>query len=142
MNEFLSITDNGSIRLVSEKLEAIGEDRLTAWVRWSLGEESDTFVDFVQSNYLSGQSLNVITGETRSHVGAWMQRKLKGKKQSVFVIRPGKGIPGLQNYLERWTGTRHEFMRPAFTAFGAENRIARAVESNIEKMIRKVENEK
>ena len=142
MNEFLSITDNGTIEAVSEKLEAIGEDRLISWVRWSLGEQSDEFVDYVRKTRLSGQSMKVLTGETRDHIGAWMQRKLRGKKESVFVIRPGKGIDGLQNYLERWTGTKHEFMRPAFAAFGAENRIARAVESNIEKMIRKVEYEK
>ena len=142
MNEFLSITDNGTIEAVAEKLEAIGEDRLISWVRWSLGEQSDEFVDYVRKTRLSGQSMKVLTGETRDHIGAWMQRKLRGKKESVFVIRPGKGIDGLQNYLERWTGTKHEFMRPAFAAFGAENRIARAVESNIEKMIRTVEYEK
>ncbi len=141
-DEFLSITDKGTIKVVSDKLEAIGEARLMAWVRWSLGEESDTFVDYVRSNFLSGQKLNVITGETRSHVGAWMQKKLRGKRQSVFVIRPGKGIDGLQNYLERWTGTRHEFMRPAFDAFGGESQIARSVEENISRQLRKVENEK
>ena len=142
MSDFLSITDNGTIRIASEKLEAIGSDRLMAWVRWSLGDESDTFVDFVKANYLSGQRLDVVTGETREHVGAWMQRKLKGKRQSVFFIRPGKGIPGLQNYLERWTGTKHEFMRPAFAAFGAESKIARAVESNINRQLEKAWNEK
>lgn len=141
MSDFLSISDNGTIKATSEKLEAIGESRLMAWVRWSLGEESDTFVDFVKENYLSGQRLDVITGETRDHVGAWMQKKLRGKRQSVFVIRPGKGINGLQNYLERWTGTRHEFMRPAFAAFGSEAKITEAVAENIDKMVRKVNDE-
>lgn len=142
MSDFLSISDNGTIKATSEKLEAIGENRLMAWVKWALGAESDEFVDFVRKNYLSGQRLDVITGETRSHVGAWMQKKLMGKRQTTFVIRPGKGIDGLQNYLERWTGTKHEFMRPAFAAFGAENQIAQAVEENISKQLRKVENEK
>ncbi len=141
MSDFLSISDNGTIKATSEKLEAIGESRLMAWIRWSLGEESDTFADFVRKNYLSGQRLDVITGETRDHVGAWMQKKLRGKRQSVFVIRPGKGINGLQNYLERWTGTRHEFMRPAFAAFGSEAKITKAVAENIDKMVRKVNDE-
>ena len=141
MSDFLAITDKGTIEATSEKLKAIGETRLMAWIRWSLGEESDSFVDFVKAGYLSGQRLKVLTGETRDHVGAWMQKKNRGKRESVFVIRPGKGIPGLQNYLERWTGTEHEFMRPAFAAFGAESKIIRAVEANIEKMIRKVEDE-
>ena len=141
MSDFLSISDNGTIKATSEKLEAIGENRLMAWVKWALGAESDEFVDFVRKNYLSGQRLDVITGETRSHVGAWMQKKLMGKRQTAFVIRPGKGIDGLQNYLERWTGTRHEFMRPAFAAFGSEAKIARAIEENIGRMIRKVDDE-
>ena len=142
MSEFLSITDDGTIQTVSEKLLGISQDRLMAWIRWALGVESDEFVDFVRKNYLSGQSLDVVTGETRDHVGAWMQKKFRGTRQSVFVIRPGKGIKGLQNYLERWTGTRHEFMRPAFAAFGAESRMAQAVEENIGKQLRKVESEK
>ena len=142
MSDFLSITDNGTIQLASEKLEAIGGNRLMSWVRWSLGEQSDEFVDYVRKTRLSGQSMNVITGETREHVGAWMQKKLRGKRQSVFVIRPGKGINGLQNYLERWTGTKHEFMRPAFAQFSAGDRIAKYVERNIQRQIEKVEHEK
>ena len=142
MSEFLSITDNGTIKEVSEKLEAIGADRLTAWVRWSLGEQSDEFVDYVRKTRLSGQSLNILTGETRNHIGAWRQKKLKGKRESVFLIRPGKGINGLQNYLERWTGTKHEFMRPAFAQFSAGNRIAKHVESNIQQQLEKVAHEK
>lgn len=142
MSDFIEITDNGTIKATKEAIEAIGENRLDAWVRWSIGVESDEFVSFVKASYLSGQKLNVVTGETRDHVGAWMQRKLRGRRQSVHVIRPGKGIPGLQNYLERWTGTKHEFMRPAFAAFGSEARIARAVEENIGRQLRKVENEK
>ena len=94
MSNFLEITDNGTIKATKEAIEAIGENRLDAWVRWAI------------------------------------------------VIRPGKGIPGLQNYLERWTGTKHEFMRPAFSAFGSEARIARAVEENLGRQLRKVENEK
>ena len=142
MSDFLSITDNGTIQALSDKLLGISQDRLMAWIKWALGAESDEFVDFVKKNYLSGQSLGVISGETRSHVGAWMQKKVMGKHQTTFVIRPGKGIDGRQNYLERWTGTKHEFMRPAFAAFGAENQIARAVEANISSQLRKVESEK
>lgn len=141
MSDSLSITDKGTIEATSEKLEAIGDKRLMAWIRWSIGDESDKFVSFVKRDYVSGQRLGVITGETRRHIGAWMQKKSHGKKESVFVIRPGKGIKGLQNYLERWTGTKHEFMRPAFVAFGAEYQITKAVEANLDKMLKKVEDE-
>lgn len=143
MSDFLSISDNGTIKATSEKLEAIGESRLLAWVRWAIGAESDEFVEFVKDRYLSGATavLKPITGETRGHVAAWMQKKVKGKKQTVFVIRPGVGIEGMQNYLEKWVGTKLEFMKPAFAAFGDRDRIARAVDENIGKMIRRVENE-
>ena len=144
MSEFLSITDNGTIETVSEKLLGISQDRLLAWIRWAIGEESDEFVDFVKDRYLSGASavLKPRTGETRGHVAAWMQKKVKGKRETVFVIRPGVGISGMQNYLEKWVGTKFEFMRPAFAAFGNQDRIVRAIDENIGRQIRRVENEK
>ena len=80
MSDFLSITDNGTIQTVSDKLLGISQDRLLAWIKWALGAESDEFVDFVKKNYLSGQSLGVITGETKSHVGAWRQKKYRGRE--------------------------------------------------------------
>lgn len=141
MTSYMRIADDGTIKATNDAINAIGEERLDAWVRWAVGAEADSFVDFVKANYLSGQKLNVVSGETRSHVGAWMQRKFRGKRMSVHVIRPGKGIPGLQNYLERWTGTKHEFMRPAFAAFGSEVRIANAIDRNIVSQLRKVERE-
>ena len=142
MSDFLSITDKGTIKAASDKLESLEEGRLESWVRWAVGNSSDEFVKDVKQNYLSGQKLGVITGETKSHVGAWRQKKYRGKRQSVFLIRPGINIDGLQNYLERWTGTKHEFMRPAFAAFGGEARITRDVSDNISRQLRKIENEK
>lgn len=140
-NSFLTITDNGTISMTQETLKTIGDKRLGAWVRWAIGEQSDEFVDFVKSNYLSGQSLKIITGETRDHVGAWLQRKTKGKKSNTFLIRPGVRIHGLQNYIEKWTGTKHEFMKPAFMQFGSDARITRYVDMNLTKMFDKVQKE-
>ena len=142
LKDAVTLDDNGTIRLVRQKLEGIADRRLDAWIRWSLGDSSDSFIAHVRSNYLSGQRLAVVTGETRSHVGAWMQKRLGADRHAnIFVIRPGKGIPGMQNYLERWTGTRHEFMKPAFASFGGERQVARQVETNIERMLGKVERE-
>ena len=137
----LNIDDKGTISATRDKLQGVGDERLIAWIRWSLGAQSDEFVDYVRNYFLSGQRLNAITGTTRDHVDAWLQKKTKGKKNQVFLIRPGVGIDGMQNYLERWTGTRHEFMRPAFRMFSAGNRISRRVEENIARQLRKVENE-
>lgn len=142
MSGFLSITSGGSIAVAQEKLAAIGHERLQSWVQWSLGDISDDFIAHVRTHYLSGQRLNVVSGQTRDHIGAWIQRKVNGRRAGVNVIRPGKGIDGLQNYLERWTGTRHEFMRPAFESFGAGREVTRQIEENIARQIRRVENEK
>ena len=71
----------------------------------------------------------------------WLQKKMNGKKSLTFLIRPGVGITGLQNYLERWTGTRREFMLPAWRNFGAETRVARYVDQNISEMLAKVQKE-
>ena len=86
--------------------------------------------------------MKVVTSETRDHIGAWTLKKLRGRKTNTNVIRPGKGIDGLHNYLERWTGTKHEFMRPAFESFGGQLQVTRQIENNLERMISKVNNEK
>lgn len=137
-----SIQDDGTIRAARAALSAVGSRRLGAWVRWAVGEESDEFVSYVRTNWLSGQAMNVVTGETRDHVGAYFQKTSGRRRLQTWVIRPGVGIPGTQNYLEKWVGTRLEFMRPAFEAFGSENRIRRAVETNIGLMLDRVEKER
>ena len=133
-SDFLFMTDNGTVDAVKGAFEVIGENRLQAWVRYAVGADSDKLVQFIRVNYLTCQKLNIVTGETRDHIGTWTMGKFKGKKFNRQVIRPGKGIDGVQNYIAKWTGTEHEFMMPAFRAFGAEARFSRDIKENILKM--------
>lgn len=54
-----------------------------------------SLAEYIRANELSGQALNVETGETRDSMGFY---RFKGKKAS-FAVRPGKGIAGHLNYL-------------------------------------------
>lgn len=98
------------------------------WCRFAVGKEADSFRDYVKSNWLKGKALQYRTGQTHDHVKVW------AKGSSVYV-RPGIGIPGTQNYLGRWIGSSHEFMRPAFREFSASGRIEKAVKENLDKMM-------
>lgn len=150
MIPMFAITDNRRISEVMEKLKDVSDNRLIAWVNWALGNQADKLAEHIKDNYVSGQKINVITGETRNSIAAWAQKRSKRKNDNapVFFVRPGviglngqKPIPGMLNYIGRWTGTSHEFMRPAYKTFGGEAYIARMVEGNIIKQCDKLEKE-
>ena len=149
-SQMFSITDNRRIAEVAEKLKDVSDNRLVAWVNWALGDQADKLAEHIKVNYVSGQRINVITGETRNSIAAWSQRRSRRKNDDspVFFVRPGiiglngqKPIAGLLNYIGRWTGTKHEFMVPAYKTFGGEAYIARMVEGNIIKQCDKLEKE-
>ena len=125
-------------------LKGITEDRLNAWVDYSFYDEAFALSDFIKRQFLSGQAMNVRPEDerkrgiphTRDRV---LPYRYKGKREHTLILRPGVGIRGMQNYLVRYVGTSHEFMRPAFNAFGGSMRVERAVRENIEKMIKKVQ---
>lgn len=131
-------------------LSGIASGRLYAWIRFSLGEEADQFADYVKGSWLSGSPVPVITGETRHSVAPWLQRKKDGKRiNPTLFVRPGiigldgtKPIPGTLNYLGKWTGTNHEFMRPAFRIFATGDRITHSIERNVSKQMDKAMREK
>ena len=148
MNNAFSLDGSERIEEVREKLEQLGEHRLAAWVRWALSNESDKLVAYIKERFLSGQKLNVITGETRNSVAAWAQKANRRRKASspVYFVRPGiialdgsKPIPGTLNYIAKWAGTKHEFMHPAFAAFGGEMYIQKKVEANLLNQVEKME---
>lgn len=114
-------------------------EHLAAWVLYGLGDASHEFIPFVQYEYLRGQVLNRITGETSDSVQAWHPRKWKNGEQTYF-IRPGVGIDGNLNYLYRWIGTEYEFMRPAWEHFTAIRSVGDYISRNIDKMLEKGRN--
>lgn len=122
------------IRKKKEALEEINQRRLLAWCRFAIREEAEDFVEYVRSSWLSGQAMQVRTGRTRDSVTPWTNKK------GQILVRPGVGIPGTLNYLNRWIGTDKEFMYPAFRSFGTA-RIGRAIEKNVDRMLDKVAKE-
>ena len=125
-------------------LKGISEDRLDAWVDYSFYDEAFALSDFIKRQFLSGQKMKVRPDDKRrSGVPHTRDRvlpyKYKSKKEHTIVLRPGVGIPGMQNYLVRYVGTAHEFMKPAFEAFGGRLRIEKAVRENVENMLKKVQ---
>ena len=142
--EFDSIAQE-ELEKTIRQLSGIASARLYAWVRFSLREAGDEFAEYVRTNWLSGRPVPIITGETRHSVGSWEQRKAQGKKVKTTFVRPGvrslkdpkKPIPGTLNYLGKWAGTDHEFMRPAFRQFGMATKVGRALEENISRQLDK-----
>jgi hypothetical protein len=56
----------------------------------------ESLANYIRENQLSGQVLQVVTGETRASMGFY---KLKKDKKATMVVRPGKGVKGHLNYL-------------------------------------------
>ncbi len=137
MSNFLTITDNGTITLTAKELTEISEEKLYKWIRYSINAEADELRSYIVRNWASGRTFTERTGLTREHIGVYQLFKRNRKKETITVVRPGKGVSGMQNWIEKWTGTRFEFMRPAFQAFGIEKRLAQSAEENLSRMIAK-----
>lgn len=56
----------------------------------------ESLANYIRETQLSGQVLNIITGETRASMGFY---KLKKNKKATMVVRPGKDVKGHLNYL-------------------------------------------
>lgn len=120
-------------------LAQISSDRLKAWVQYGESKSADEFADYVKSTKLTGNPMHRITGELYGSIGAARQKQ--GKYRGMLIIRPGVGINGCLNYLNKWVGTRLEFMAPAAREFSQSGRIRRNVNDNISRMLDKVAKE-
>lgn len=142
---FVNVTSNASE--VADHLENVSQRRLNAWVYYALNDEAWDFARHVRDQWLNGRAMNRRTGETADSVLPWSpvrrksQMSLSQRVGSVYV-RPGVGIQGSLNYLNRYVGTSREFMIPAFQRWQANGRITKAVDDNIDKMLKKVASEK
>lgn len=96
-----------------------------------LGEEGDAAARWIAMTYLHGKAMKKITGQTIGHFGVRWVKKYKG-----YFLRPGYGVPGSQNYLERYVGTSHEFVKPGFDAYmsrsGIKGKVEKAVRDTLE----------
>ena len=104
MNQCVEISGT-AVRATGRVLSALGTLSPV-----EVGDMAHEAVEFIRNNYLRGQALERITGETYESVHAYY---VNGE----WWIRPGVGIAGCLNYLARWVGTDREFMRPGFDRF-------------------------
>ena len=118
----IKITKDGAIEYAAK--------HLSSWVTMALGDEAHNLERVIKSDYLSGQALKKVTGQTYNSVQAFFFRN------SVWRVRPGVGVRGNLNYLARWTGTEHEFMQPAFDR--VKNQIKSILENKIQKHLQEV----
>lgn len=68
---------------------------------------AEDFKKFVQDSIFNNRFFAVITGQTKQAV------KFAKVSNGRFVVRPGIGVPGMQNYLNLW----EKRMRPGMRAF-------------------------
>ena len=90
-------------------------------------EVSKRLANFTKVNYLMGQKLNRKTGETFQSV------KFFKLKNFVMGVKPGVGVRGSLNYLNKWIGTDKEFMAPALKQFEDSRRAEKIMKQIIAK---------
>jgi hypothetical protein len=97
-------------------------------VNGALGKEGDAAAKWIAATYLHGKAMNRITGTTIAHFGVRWSRRYK-----AYLLAPGYKIRGNQNYLARYVGTKHEFVRPGFEAYFGSHNITETLEQVIRK---------
>lgn len=99
-------------------------------VNGALGKEGDAAAKWIAATYLHGKAMNRITGTTIGHFGVRWSKRYKS-----FLLAPGFHIKGNQNYLAKYVGTKHEFVRPGFEAYFSRNNITPKLEAVIQKTL-------
>ena len=141
MSELVAVDLSTIARLTAlAKRIGVSEEYLPKWINYVLNHDANEFAEYVRGYWASGQAINIVTGETHDtimpFVPANKRRKLK-TDDIYYSVRPGVGIRGNLNFHGRWAKPAyrqvgHEFMRPAFRAFTAGDRIQRDVQRNID----------
>lgn len=141
MNTVVAV-DNASIERLSAMARGMGisVDYLPKWISYTLNHDANEFAEYVRTYWISGQRIKVETGETFDTLGPFVPSRKKRRSSTdeiYYSVRPGVGVPGNLNFHGRWAKPAykqfgHEFMRPAFRAFTAGDKVQKDVERNIE----------
>lgn len=142
MSDTFLAVDRETIEKLTKLAKGMGvsEEYLPKWISYTLHNTSDDFAEYVRMFWLSGQALNIVTGETINSTGAFVpagkRRRLK-TDDVYYSVHPGVGIHGSLNFHGRWSKPAyrqfgHEFMKPAFQAFTAGSKVERDVLENID----------
>ena len=95
-----------------------------------LGKAGNEAAAWISATYLHGKAMKRITGTTIGHFGVRWSKRYKS-----FLLAPGFHIKGNQNYLAKYVGTKHEFVRPGFEAYFSRNNITPKLEAVIQKTL-------
>ncbi len=126
LGDFLgaTITDSATESLHADAI------KIGSYVRTAIGDTAHEGSSFIKKNFMTGRAIRKLTGETYDSVQAYFARE-----DHSWYIRYGVRVKGHLNYIARWAGTKHEFLKPGFDAFVAtkdlESEIARKVEARL-----------
>ena len=112
---------------LSKKLLSFNK-RLPNIYNYILAEIAKDFSNYTRVNYLQGQKMKKRTGLTFNSVKFFKEKELK------MGVRPGVGVKGNLNYLNKFIGTKYEFFKPSVNAYrksGIPERIAEDIIRNI-----------
>ena len=90
-------------------------------------EVAKKYADYTKVNYLMGQALKRQTGETFQSLKFFKMKNLK------MGVKPGVGIRGSLNYLNKWIGTDKDFMKPSLAKFENSRRPEKIIKFIIAK---------
>lgn len=142
MSELVAVDLSTITRLTNlAKDIGVAQEYLPKWINYVLNHDANEFAEYVRRFWVSGQAINIVTGETFNSIQPFVpaNKRRKLKTDDIFYsVRPGVGIRGNLNFHGRWAKPNyqqfgHEFMRPAFIAFTAGDRIQRDVQREIDK---------
>lgn len=141
MNKIVAV-DAASIERLAALARSMGvsAEYLPKWISYTLNKDANDFAEYVRIFWISGQAINKVTGETFDTLGPFVpsrKRRRSATDEIYYSVRPGVGVPGNLNFHGRWAKPAykqfgHEFMRPAFRAFTAGDKVQKDVEKNIE----------
>ena len=125
------------------KSMGVSEEYLPKWINYVLNHDANEFAEYVRMFWASGQRINIVTGETFNTIMPFVPSRKRRKLKTddiYYSVRPGVGVDGNLNFHGRWAKPAyqqfgHEFMRPAFAAFTAGNRVERDVQQNVDRGI-------
>lgn len=145
MSDTLVAVDQTTIDQLTKLAKSMGvsSDYLPVWINYVLNHSANDFAEYVRTFWASGQAISRVTGETFNTIMPFVpsRKRRKNKTDEIYYsVRPGVGVLGNLNFHGRWAKPAyeqfgHEFMRPAFQAFTAGNKVEGAVQENVDRGI-------
>lgn len=115
---------------VAEQYSQLGDD-LQKIYDYGLAEASKNYAFYVKIGYLTGNPMGKRTGELFKSVKF---TRTKNRPNLSYTVKPGVGVKGHLNYLNRYIGTEKEFMEPSFKEWKNRKLINQILEANFEKI--------